>query len=319
VFRRRRRSGEQAAGVEPDVGDYPAADDELAEQDDGDGEWAGQELAADEWSEDEWAEVEQTADTEEGEVAGDEPADDGSAGLSETGRQRSDRPDLGDPATWTRLRDSQVISPAMTRSAGPWDGSGDYPEGERIDFGSLLVPVREGFDVQVFVSEEDGISIAVVGGESGLQLQPFAAPRSSGLWHEVRPEIGEEVAKAGGQSAERDGPFGPELLARVVPQGAEDHDITPQLLRFLGADGPRWFLRGLISGPAAGDEELARPFEEIFGDVVVLRGEHAEPPRKPLEIRLPDEARQVLEGQLAAQDQDPFNPFDRGPEITETR
>src|SRR5208282_3299517 len=118
-------------------------------------------------------------------------------------------------------------------------------------------------------SEEDGISIAVVGGESGLQLQPFAAPRSSGLWHEVRPEIGEEVAKAGGQSAERDGPFGPELLARVVPQGAEDHDIPPQLLRFLGADGPRWFLRGLISGPAAADEELARPFEEIFGDAVV--------------------------------------------------
>ncbi len=319
MFRRRRRSGEQATGVEPDVGDYPAADDELAEQDNGDGERAGQELAADEWSEDEWVDVEQTADTEEGEVAGDEPADDESDGLSETGRQRSDRPDLGDPATWTRLRDSQVISPAMTRSAGPWDGSGDYPEGERIDFGSLLVPVREGFDVQVFVSEEDGISIAVVGGESGLQLQPFAAPRSSGLWHEVRPEIGEEVAKAGGQSAERDGPFGPELLARVVPQGAEDHDIPPQLLRFLGADGPRWFLRGLISGPAAGDEELARPFEEIFGDVVVLRGEHAEPPRKPLEIRLPDEARQVLEGQLAAQDQDPFNPFDRGPEITETR
>ena len=52
---------------------------------------------------------------------------------------------------------------------------------------------------------------------------------------------------------------------------------------------------------------------------MVVRGEHAEPPRKPLEIRLPDEARQVLEGQLAAQDPDSFNPFERGPEITETR
>jgi hypothetical protein len=207
----------------------------------------------------------------------------------------------------------------MTRSAGPWDGAGDYPEAERIDFGSLLVPVREGFDVQVFVSEEDGISIAVVNGDSGLQLQPFAAPRSSGLWPEVLPEIAEEVAKAGGQSAEQNGPFGPELLARVVPQGAEGQDVYPQLLRFLGADGPRWFLRGLISGSAAGDAELALPFEEIFADVVVVRGEHAEPPRKPLEIQLPDEARQVLEGQLAAQDPDAFNPFERGPEITETR
>ncbi len=319
MFRRRRRGGEQATGVEPGVGDYPVADDELAEQDNGEGEWAGQDLPDEELSEDDWVEVEQVADTADENDSGDERTDDGPDGLTGTGPQRADRPDLGDPATWTRLRDSQVISPAMTRSAGPWDGAGEYPDAERIDFGSLLVPVREGFDVQVFVSEEDGISIAVVSGESGLQLQPFAAPRSSGLWHEVRPEIGQEVAKAGGQSAEQDGPFGPELLARVVPQGADDHDIPPQLLRFLGADGPRWFLRGLISGPAAGDAELASPFEEIFADVVVLRGEHAEPPRKPLEIRLPDEARQVLEGQLAAQEQDSFDPFERGPEITEIR
>src|SRR5262249_45499160 len=206
--------------------------------------------------------------------------------------------DLGDPATWTRLRDSQSVSPAMARSAGPWDGAGEYPEAERIDFGSLLVPVREGFDVQVFVSEEDGISIAVVNGDSGLQLQPLAARRSSGLCDEVLPEIGQEVAKGGGQSAEQVGPFGPELLARVVPQGAEGQDIPPQLLRFLGADGPRWFLRGLISGPAADDNKLAEPLEEIFSDVVVVRGDHAEPPRKPLDIQLPEQARHILQRQL---------------------
>jgi len=324
VFRRRRRDGQQDTGVEPGVGDYPAADDELAEQDSTLEEWAD-----DEWTEDEWSEEEGTGEPAEEDSAEDQWAEDAPSDLSDSGgdapgsasdtvggRQRAD---LGDPATWTRLRDSQTITPAMTRSAGPWDGAGDYPEAERIDFGSLLVPVREGFDVQVFVSEEEGISIAVVSGESGLQLQPFAAPRSAGLWHEVLPEIGQEVAKAGGQSAEQVGPFGPELLARVVPQGAESQDVPPQLLRFLGADGPRWFLRGLISGPAAGDAQLAVPFEEIFADVVVVRGEHAEPPRKPLEIRLPDEARQVLESQLADQDPDAFNPFERGPEITETR
>ena len=320
MFRRRRRAGQPDTGVEPGTGDYPAADDELAEQD----------STGEEWAEDEWVEEEgpgeqaedELAEEQWGEDAPPEASDDGGDGPDSdpaTGRQRARREDLGDPATWTRLRDSQIVSPAMTRSAGPWDGASDFPEAERIDFGSLMVPVREGFDVQVFVSEEDGISIAVVSGDSGLQLQPFAAPRSSGLWHEVLPEIGQEVDRAGGQSAERNGPFGPELLARVVPQGAEGQDISPQLLRFLGADGPRWFLRGLISGPAAGDAELALPFEEIFADVVVVRGEHAEPPRKPLEIRLPDEARQVLEGQLAAQDPDSLSPFERGPEITETR
>ena len=94
--------------------------------------------------------------------------------------------------------------------------------------------------------------------------------------------------------------------------------VAPQPLRFLGVDGPRWFLRGLISGPAATDRRLAQPFEEIFGGVVVVRGDHAEPPRKPLDIRLPDEARQVLESQLE-QEPDPLSPFERGPEITETR
>jgi Protein of unknown function (DUF3710) len=294
VFRRRRRGGNDDAGIEPGEADYPAADDDLVEQEEADAGWP-----EDEWADSEWA---------DNESADEKPAAEEEAPA-----------DLGDPATWTRLRDSQVISPAMIRSAGPWDGAGEYPDGERIDFGSLLVPVRDGYDVQVFVSEEEGISVAVVHGESGLQLQPFAAPRSAGLWHEVMPEIAEEVAKAGGQSSEQDGPFGPELLATVVPQGPDFQEVPPQPLRFMGADGPRWFLRGLISGPAALDQQLALPFEEIFADVVVVRGDHAEPPRKPLEVRLPDEARQVLESQLAEQDPDLLNPFERGPEITETR
>ena len=299
MFRRRRRGGKDDAGIEPGEADYPAADDDLVEQEEADAGWP-----EDEWADSEWADNE-SADEE--------------AAAEEAAAEEETPADLGDPATWTRLRDSQVISPAMIRSAGPWDGAGEYPDGERIDFGSLLVPVRDGYDVQVFVSEEEGISVAVVHGDSGLQLQPFAAPRSAGLWHEVMPEIAEEVAKAGGQSSEQDGPFGPELLAKVVPQGPDFQDVPPQPLRFMGADGPRWFLRGLISGPAALDRQLSLPFEEIFADVVVVRGDHAEPPRKPLEVRLPDEARQVLESQLAEQDPNLLNPFERGPEITETR
>jgi Protein of unknown function (DUF3710) len=310
VFRRRRRDGDDETGLAPDDQNYPAADDELAEQDDDDAGFAD---SFDESGEDGYGYA--YADEEEAATAtaGIEP------GGEDDASRAARRQDLGDPATWTRLRDSQVLTPAMTRSDGPWDSASDYPAGERIDFGSLLIPVRDGYDVQVFMSEEEGISIAVVSGDSGLQLQPFAAPRSSGLWHEVLPEIAEEVAKAGGQSQERGGPFGPELFATVVPQGAGEHDVPPQPLRFMGADGPRWFLRGLISGPAATDAELARPFEDIFSDVVVVRGEHAEPQRKPLDIRLPDEAREVLEGQLSEQDVNQFDPFERGPEITETR
>jgi hypothetical protein len=227
--------------------------------------------------------------------------------------------DLGDPATWTRLRDSSASAGApRDQTAGPWDAASGYPDGERMDFGSLLVPIREGFDIQVNLDEEAGIWIAIVYGDSALQLQAFAAPKTSGLWDEVRQEIAAEVAKAGGESEPGEGPFGTELLARLNSDGQPGQ--PPQLLRFMGADGPRWFLRGLITGQAAARPELAQPFEAVFADVVVVRGDHAEPVRKALDIQLPEEARQAIEQQMEAEGQDGMpNPFERGPEITEIR
>ena len=53
--------------------------------------------------------------------------------------------------------------------------------------------------------------------------------------------------------------------------------------------------------------------------MVVVRGDHPAPPRDLLEIRLPEEARAALEEQMAAEGGEPPNPFERGPEITETR
>ncbi len=85
---------------------------------------------------------------------------------------------------------------------GPWDAAGSVPPSERMDFGSLLVPAVEGLDIQVNMAEDTGVWIAVVRGESALQLQAFAAPKTSGLWNEVRLEIIEEIAGSGGESAE---------------------------------------------------------------------------------------------------------------------
>jgi hypothetical protein len=212
--------------------------------------------------------------------------------------------------------------PGTAGLAGPWDAGEDVPDQERIDFGSLLVPTGEGIEVQVSVVENQPAWVTVMHRDSGLQLQAFAAPKSGGLWDEVRQEIAAEVARSGGQYAEADGPFGVELRARIRPadpvhgrQGA----LEP--VRFLGIDGPRWFLRGLISGPAASHEDRARPLEQVFAAVVVVRGDHPVPPRELLEIRLPDEALQAL-GQQPPEPEEgrwPLNPFERGPEITETR
>ena len=215
--------------------------------------------------------------------------------------------------------------------AGPWDVHDGVPPAERIDFGSIQVPVTEGCEVQVSMADDQAAWVTVVRGDSGLQLQAFAAPKSGGLWADVRQEIAAEVAKAGGRSEEADGPFGVEVHARIAPPepvpGAPG-GLHP--VRFLGVDGPRWFLRGVISGPAARQPEIAASLEQVFAGVVVVRGDHPVPPRDMLEIRLPAEALQALAEEAGAQEEQDggagqenrwggLDPFQRGPEITETR
>jgi len=261
-------SGDASAGTySPQDENYEAAEDYAAE------DYAAEDYAAEEgWS--------AAGDAAGGaRLAAAEP--DGGVPAEPAEASHRQRADLSDPSTWTRLRDTQPDELGAVAAAGPWDSASGYPDQARMDFGSLLVPMKDGYDIQVMMSEEEGISVAVVHGDSGMQLQPFAAPRNAGLWHEVLPEIAQEVAKAGGQSAERDGPFGAELVARVAPQSAGAR-VAPQPLRFIGVDGPRWFLRGLISGPAALDDELTQQFREVLSDVVVVRGEQAQPPRQPL-------------------------------------
>ena len=115
-----------------------------------------------------------------------------------------------------------------------------------------------------------------------------------------------------------------------------------RLVRFVGVDGPRWFLRGLLAGAAAVDPAAAAPLEAVFRETVVVRGDHPVPPRELLELRLPAEAAAALEAQAQAQAEQaqagqgqgqgeaqpeeersrfatPLNPFERGPEFTETR
>jgi hypothetical protein len=152
----------------------------------------------------------------------------------------------------------------------------------------------------------------VLVGDRALQVHPFAAPKRSGLWHEVRAELSQEVAAAGGTVEEREGPFGLELAAEVPAEGQ-----GPQPVRYIGIDGPRWFLRAVISGKAAVDATGAETLEDVVRGIVVVRGDEPMAPREPIQLRLPAEARQAME-QQAAQQPD-FNPFQRGPEITEIR
>ena len=229
----------------------------------------------------------------------------------------------GDEEPWDDEEDGEAAVPAGSGepARGPWDAADDIPPLNRVDFGSLQVPVVDGFEIQLNIADDQGPLIAVVQGDSSLQVQAFAAPKTDGLWEDVRQEIAAAVAQSGGQAAEADGPFGPELHVRVP---GEQPQPGLQPIRFLGVDGPRWFLRGVITGSAAEQPAAAAPFEEIFAGLVVVRGDHPVPPRDLLEITLPEEARKAMEEQMAAAGEDepfsePLNPFERGPEITETR
>jgi hypothetical protein len=214
--------------------------------------------------------------------------------------------------------------------AGPWDVAEPYPELPRVDLGSLQVPVLEGAEIQLVFAEQHGAWVTVRHQLSELQIQAFAAPKRSGLWDEVRAEIGTEIASAGGRSEERDGPFGPEVAGHVPAEpGKPASGMRP--VRFAGVDGPRWFLRGMFMGDAATDPAAAAPLEAVLSQVVVIRGDHPLPPRDMLELRLPPEAAAAIEEQAKAQQaaqeagQEPSrftaapNPFQRGPEMTETR
>ena len=205
---------------------------------------------------------------------------------------------------------------------GPWDAEEPFPALERVDLGSLQVPVGPEHEIQLVMAEQHGAWVTVRYRESEVQIQAFAAARRGALWDDVRAEIAAEVDTAGGRSQETEGPFGIELMAQVPAEPGQPASGM-RLVRFVGIDGPRWFLRGLFTGPAADGGEQAERLEEVLRDVVVVRGEHPVPPREILELQLPPEARQALEEQAAAEQENRFrgdlNPFERGPEFTETR
>jgi hypothetical protein len=208
---------------------------------------------------------------------------------------------------------------------GPWDAEEAFPALERVDLGSLQVPIGPEHEIQLVMAEQHGAWVTIRYRESEVQIQAFAAARRGALWDDVRAEIAAEVNTAGGRSQETEGSFGIELMAQVPAEPGQG-PAEPggmRLVRFVGVDGPRWFVRGLFTGPAADGGDQADLLEEVLRDVVVVRGEHPVPPREILELRLPPEARQALEEQAAAEQENRFggdlNPFERGPEFTETR
>jgi hypothetical protein len=210
------------------------------------------------------------------------------------------------------------------RTHGPFDEADVAEDDSRLALGGLRLAGREGMELRFEVEEANQRVIAVTVGLNGstVQLQTFAAPRTAGVWDEIREEIAAAVVAQGGTAEEQDGPLGRELLCRL-PVRTEDGRTAHQPTRFVGIDGPRWFLRAVFSGPAAHDPAAAAELESVVRDVVVVRGGEAMAPRELIPLSLPPQPEQPAAeaagepGQNAGREE--LKPFERGPEITEVR
>jgi len=185
-------------------------------------------------------------------------------------------------------------------------------------------------ELRLEVEEESQnlVGVTAVLGESAVQLQAFAAPRSEGIWDDIRTEIAASITSSGGTADKTSGPLGTELQAQMPGQGPDGRTVLSPV-RFVGVDGPRWFLRAVLSGAAAIDESAASALLDVVRSTVVVRGDEAMAPRELLPLKLP--VQPGVAGHDGADGADgadgdavrgapslnDLNPFERGPEITE--
>lgn len=204
------------------------------------------------------------------------------------------------------------------RPDGPWDETEDYPELPRVDLGSLRIPQHEKIRIQVQADPTSGavsqLTLLIEG--SAVQIQPYAAPRSGGMWNDIRQQIISSINASGGLVEQQEGHYGTEVRAQVA-----NAEGKAQPARFCGIDGPRWFVRLVFLGKAARDESAADLLNATVQGMVVVRGNEAMPMGNSLPLRVP------ATDQVAT-DESPTAPSPerptmtlpaRGPEITETR
>jgi hypothetical protein len=209
--------------------------------------------------------------------------------------------DLDDDADAGDDAPDEAPPAAPGRPQGPWDET-DAPEDDvqRLDLGGLLVPVPPETEVRVEMGPDGQVVAAtLVRGPSAMQVSAFAAPRTEGIWYEVREEIATALREGGGRADEAEGPHGVELHASV-PTEVQGRGRVLAPARFIGVDGPRWFLRALLTGPAAVEAAASAELEDALRAVVVVRGGDPMAVRDPLPLRLPKDVQEAAAARQAA-------------------
>ena len=246
-----------------------------------------------------------------------EATDDRLDELAEASDDESESPSEDEAAELAALEDLDW------RRDGPYDITEDESiesteESPKIDLGSLILTAVPGSELRLQVTEETGEIVSAMlvietqvdegsdklspveppasAGQqpqaysSALELGAYAAPRSGGLWAELRDEISRSATEAGGTASLGEGPFGVELR-RLIPVTTPDGEEGYQPSRMWVAEGPRWLLRGIVYGQAAIEEDADSPVVadvlSAFRQVIVRRGDEAMAPGDLLPLTMP--------------------------------
>ena len=219
---------------------------------------------------------------------------------------------------------------------GPWDVEDenvpDYDE--YLDMGSYYLPFLKGIELRVKANRatQQVLGTTITYGSSSVEIEAFAAPKTLGLWDDVRADL----IEANKDAKEVEGVFGTELALPVTVKGGRK-----VLTRIVGVDGPRWILRGIFSGKAATDPEgeEAKALNQFFADIVVERGDDPLAPRDLIPMHPPVAPAERKAAKAAAEEAEqkteipgkPKGPFDsdqqvevkttlsRGPMFSEVR
>lgn len=242
-------------------------------------------------------------DPEADEAAGETGADTyfypGTEDIGESGALTANYDDTSDADTF----DVAELDAQNWRTSGPYDISEiDHPDDgddllssddePRIDLGSMILTGFPGAELRLQVAEETSqiVSAMLISDNSALELGAYAAPRSGGLWAELRDEMIEGATEAGGEASLAPGPFGVELrrlLPVTTPEGEEGYQPS----RMWVVEGPRWLLRGIVYGEAALTDSVEPPVAQLvtaFRQVVVRRGDEAMAPGDLLPLSMPE-------------------------------
>ena len=167
---------------------------------------------------------------------------------------------------------------------GPWDvDDEDVPDyDDYLDLGAYYLPFMQQIELRIKANRATGavLGATITYKNSSLEIEAYAAPKTLGLWEDLRADFLESNVNAKAVA----GVFGTEIALPVRVKGGK-----PVTTRIVGVDGPRWMLRGIFSGTAATDPHAQETQElnRFFADIVVQRGEEPLAPRDLIPMHAP--------------------------------